>query len=45
MKLTLEKILADAPDNFVIRDALERCFEIVQDHQNIMCSVSGGGRL
>lgn len=42
IKLTLESIVADAPDNFVIQDALARCYEIIQEHQKIMCSVSGG---
>lgn len=38
----LGKIINDAPDNFVIRDALARCYEITQLHNKIMCSVSGG---
>lgn len=41
-EVTLEQVLAEAPDNFVILDALERCFEVVRDHKKIMCSVSGG---
>lgn len=40
--MTLESIIADAPNNFVIRDALARCFEVVQEHQHIVCSCSGG---
>lgn len=42
IKLTLESIVADAPDNFVIRDALTKCFEVLQGHQHIVCSCSGG---
>lgn len=38
------ELLASAPDNFVIRDALVRCAEIVDSHNNIYCSVSGGGQ-
>lgn len=38
----LEKILSDAPENFVIQSALIRCWEVTQDHKKILCSVSGG---
>lgn len=38
----IEKVIAEAPDNFVIKDALIRCYEIVGEHNKIMCSVSGG---
>ncbi len=38
----IDKLLSDAPENFVIRDALDRCAAIIDAHQNIMCSVSGG---
>lgn len=41
--ISLEQILNDAPDNFVIQDALIRCYEIVSTHNHIVCSVSGGG--
>lgn len=40
--MDIEKIISEAPDNFVIRDALVKCFEIIQEHNNICCSVSGG---
>ncbi len=40
--MTLEGIIADAPDNFVIQDALAKCFEVVQEHHHIVCSCSGG---
>ena len=36
------KILAQAPENFVIKNAIERCIEVVDSHNKIMCSVSGG---
>ena len=39
----LESIIADAPDNFVIRNALVKCYEVVHEHSKIICSVSGGG--
>ena len=42
-EMTLDSIIASAPDNFVIRDALARCFEVVQEHKHIVCSCSGGG--
>lgn len=41
--MTLESIIAEAPDNFVIQDALDKCFKIVQEHRHIVCSCSGGG--
>ena len=41
--ISLEQILNDAPDNFVIQDALIRCYEIISTHSRIVCSVSGGG--
>lgn len=40
--MTLESAIAEAPDNFVIRDALVRCFTITREHNKIMCSISGG---
>lgn len=40
--MTLDSVIASAPDNFVILDALARCFEVVQGHQHIVCSCSGG---
>lgn len=42
--MILENILAEAPDNFIIQDALCRCFDAVQEHEKIVCSCSGGGR-
>ena len=41
--MTLDSVIVSAPDNFVIRDALARCFEVVQEHRHIVCSCSGGG--
>ncbi len=38
----IDKLLADAPKNFVIVDALAKCVEVVGEHQKIMCSISGG---
>lgn len=38
----LETIVANAPDNFVIRNALVKCYEVVHEHNKIVCSVSGG---
>lgn len=43
-EMTLDSVIVSAPDNFVIRDALARCFEVVQRHRHIVCSCSGGGR-
>lgn len=42
--MNIDKIIAESPDNFVIRDALCRCYEIADEHSNICCAVSGGGR-
>lgn len=40
--MDIEKLLASAPENFVVRDALVKCVEVVKYHNNICCSVSGG---
>lgn len=40
--IDIDKIIAAAPENFVIQDALIRCAEIIDSHNKIMCSVSGG---
>lgn len=40
--MTIEEILAEAPDNFVIQNALIKCYEEVTKHNKILCSVSGG---
>ena len=40
----VDKLLAGAPNNFVIVDALAKCAEVVEEHKKIMCSISGGGR-
>ena len=37
-----EKMIAESPDNFVIQNALLRCAEVIDSHNKIMCSVSGG---
>ena len=39
----LEEIIAASPDNFVIRNAMVKCYEVVHNHDKIVCSVSGGG--
>lgn len=41
---TIEQIIAESPDNFVIQDALCRCFEIIESHKKIAVLISGGGR-
>lgn len=38
----VKQLVAEAPENFVIQDALIRCEEIIGAHNKIMCSVSGG---
>lgn len=43
MSVDLEKLMAEAPDNFVIQNALIQCVDVVENHKNISCSVSGGG--
>ncbi len=40
--VNVDKLIAEAPDNFVIQNALLRCAEVVDSHNKIMCSVSGG---
>lgn len=45
MYVDIDALIESAPDNFVIRDALCRCYEIVNEHNNICCSVSGGGAI
>ena len=42
MPVNIEKIISEAPDNFVIRDALDRCYAILSSHNKVACSVSGG---
>ena len=37
-----ENLIAESPDNFVIQNALLRCKEVIDSHNKIMCSVSGG---
>ena len=39
----LDSIISRSPDNFVIRNALIKCYEVVQNHKRIVCSISGGG--
>lgn len=41
--MTIEELIVASPDNFVIRDALVKCYEVVEQHDKIMCSISGGG--
>lgn len=39
----LDTLVASAPDNFVIQNAIIRCYEIINSHNKIVCSISGGG--
>lgn len=39
---TIEEIIKESPDNFVIQNALCRCFEIIEQHNKIVVLVSGG---
>ena len=41
----LEEIIAASPDNFVIRNALVKCYEVVHEHNKIVCSVKWGGAI
>lgn len=43
LNCTIEEIIRKSPDNFVIQDALCKCHEVIQQHDNIVCMVSGGG--
>lgn len=38
----LDELIQNAPDNFVIQNALIKCAEVIDSHEKIMCSVSGG---
>lgn len=42
MNIDIDTLIADAPDNFVIKDAICRCYEVVSEHSKICCAVSGG---
>lgn len=42
-KTSFDFIISQAPDNFVIQDALAKCYEVVEEHNHILCSCSGGG--
>jgi 3'-phosphoadenosine 5'-phosphosulfate sulfotransferase (PAPS reductase)/FAD synthetase len=41
-KYTLEDVMASAPNNEVIKDALFRTWMYISEHQKPLCSVSGG---
>lgn len=41
-KVDIDALLAEAPDNFVIRDALVKCVEVLEEHEKVLCAVSGG---
>lgn len=43
MSYDIQKIVDEAPDNFVIRDALCKCHEVIESHKHIVCLISGGG--
>lgn len=38
----IDGIIKEAPDNFVIQNALCRCYEIIESHDKIVCLISGG---
>lgn len=42
MSEKLDTLIEQAPDNFIIKDAISRCYEIVQLHKKIVCFYSGG---
>lgn len=41
-EIKVAELLDAGPDNLVIQDALGKCLQVVRQHDNIMCSVSGG---
>lgn len=41
--MDVDKLIAEAPDNFVIKNALLKCVEVLAEHNKIICSISGGG--
>ena len=42
MDVDVDALIAEAPDNFVIQNALVKCVEVLEEHNKVMCSVSGG---
>lgn len=40
--ISMADLISESPDNFVIRDALLRCVEVIDLHNKIMCGISGG---
>ncbi len=40
--IDINQLISEAPDNFVVQDALIRCAEIIDSHTKIVCPVSGG---
>lgn len=38
----VSRVIAEAPNNFVIQSALVRCIEVIENHNKIVCAVSGG---
>ena len=44
LMVDINQIIREAPDNFVIKDALCKAHEVIEDHSRIVCLVSGGGR-
>ena len=38
----IKEVIENSPDNFVIRGALYRCYEIFESHKKVLCMVSGG---
>lgn len=41
-EIKFSEILADAPENLAIMDALGKCYQQVQNHEKIQVSISGG---
>ncbi len=40
--MDINSLISAAPDNFVIQNALAKCAEVVDSHNKILCSISGG---
>lgn len=38
----LKKLIEESPNNMVIRNALVKCVEVLDTHEKVMLSVSGG---
>lgn len=38
----IDVLISECPENFVIQNALIKCAEVLDEHNKVMCSVSGG---